>query len=171
MELAFAKNGESVSASNQLLDYIYRNNDRQFNSMSIYDFVSYAVKITATSETTRIASRLSAGRGRHPNQRGTFSATHPQYRTHLLRTRSTPHVPVILGPTLPAHGRSDDENQAWARAMLIIFSPWRTASDLKSADKTWLQAYSRHESGFSESTRDVISNLQSPTRMQGCQTA
>jgi hypothetical protein len=67
---------------------------------------------------------------------------HLEFDTHVLRV-STPilrKVPVPIGPALPRRDR-DELKHMHARLMLILFKPWRHASDLISEGQTWIEAY------------------------------
>ncbi|KAI0057143.1 hypothetical protein BV25DRAFT_1775046, partial [Artomyces pyxidatus] len=71
--------------------------------------------------------------------------------------RTSRFVPVLLGPKLPREDRSADEKNAFCRAMLILFKPWRGLHDLKSPDETWTEAYER--SNLGEDAQRVIRNI------------
>ncbi|KAI0067116.1 hypothetical protein BV25DRAFT_1771986, partial [Artomyces pyxidatus] len=66
-------------------------------------------------------------------------------------------VPVLLGPMLPRDDRSAEEKDAFCRAMLILFKPWRKLSDLKLPGESWSSAYDRFE--FGSAARKVIENV------------
>ncbi|KAJ7881842.1 hypothetical protein B0H13DRAFT_1459892, partial [Mycena leptocephala] len=85
------------------------------------------------------------------------SDKHSQFETHLLRLRSVPQIPILLGPTLPRPDRSDAEYERWCRAMLVIFKPWREPSDLRRPDETWKDAFSR--TTFSEDLKQIMRNM------------
>ncbi|KAI0716621.1 hypothetical protein C8Q76DRAFT_617367, partial [Earliella scabrosa] len=92
--------------------------------------------------------------------RGVFSShLHSQYHTHVLRRRTLWIVPVILGDKIPRSDRGDDEKNAWARMMSILFVPWRDPVDLKAPDETWLMAYERHLPSISARNAQIISNM------------
>jgi hypothetical protein len=142
-----------VNISNDIADYCLRSVDEEFNRLSLWEFAEWTTKLTQKSEDLRlenspensadstVKSRRKAGKRALP--RGKFvSAQHSQFDTHLLRLRSIPQVPVLLGPTLPRPDRSQAEYERWCRAMLVIFSPWREPSDLKHPDETWKDAFS-----------------------------
>src|ERR1700722_8524980 len=67
---------------------------------------------------------------------------HDQLETHLIyvthpRNRS---VPVPLGPGLPRRDRKETYTR-FCRLMLILFKPWRKATDLRSEFQSWEDAY------------------------------
>ncbi|KAI0730647.1 hypothetical protein C8Q76DRAFT_614010, partial [Earliella scabrosa] len=99
-------------------------------------------------------------RGRKPLVRGLFSSTlHTQYETHCLRKRGVWIVPVVLGDRVPRSDRDAPEKEAWARMMLILFVPWRSPSDLRDRDETWLQVFERQSSSISERHMEIIKNM------------
>ncbi|KAJ7209371.1 hypothetical protein C8J57DRAFT_1098634 [Mycena rebaudengoi] len=86
-----------------------------------------------------------------------FMQGHRQVDTHMSRFRVEPVVLVLLGPTLPRGDGGDTEREKWARSMMILFKPWRTLSDLKSPDQTWLQAFDATH--FSENIQQLMKNI------------
>ncbi|KZP32477.1 hypothetical protein FIBSPDRAFT_704486, partial [Athelia psychrophila] len=84
---------------------------------------------------------------------------HPQIDTHVARQRDLNVVPVLLGNALP---RPDTNGEAghtrWCRAMLILFKPWRTSRDLKTADQSWDDAYIEWHVQCSSRVMNIISN-------------
>lgn len=136
----------SVTASNQMYDYLYRPSDMEFDSLCLWDLVATTEKIPQSEETRRelAVAGKARPRGRKPLPRGSFSSPeHPQYESHLLRRRSAV-VPVLLGPTIPRADRYAAEYELWCRAMLILFKPWRSAADLKDSGQSWTDAFEQH---------------------------
>lgn len=137
-----------ISASNQALDYRLRPMSEIFDSMCLYDFVACTVK-----EKININD---VGKER-PD---IFSeSSHPQYNTHRLRVRSESHIPVILGPTIPNPVRSMEAEEQWAKAVLLLFLPWRKPSDLKDDEESWISAYHRQDSLIVAKNQKIICNL------------
>ncbi len=154
----------SISALNQQQDYMLRPETEPFDNMCLYEFVGLTEKITRAceSQSRRHASSEDGGRptrGRPREDRGQFMATHPDYGTHLVRKRVVWVVPVILGRRIARSDRSDDERESWARTILILFLPWRTAADLKEPEESWLDSYTRHERHIPRQHRTIISNM------------
>ncbi|KAF8217220.1 hypothetical protein K438DRAFT_1441950, partial [Mycena galopus ATCC 62051] len=50
---------------------------------------------------------------------------------------------VLLGETIARPDRGELERERWARAMLILFKPWRTLRDLKASSETWAEAFDK----------------------------
>ncbi|KAI0702114.1 hypothetical protein C8Q76DRAFT_570885, partial [Earliella scabrosa] len=171
----------SISATNQQQDYVYRSTEPEFDRLPLYEFVGMVEKISrkysasgqsAMTDSTRgnmgdldAATQALDGnqrtrRGRKPLARGLFSSTsHTQYETHCLRKRGVWIVPVVLGDRIPRLDRDTPEKEAWARMMLILFVPWRSPSDLRNGDETWLQAFDRQSSYISERHMQIIRNM------------
>ncbi|KAJ7868203.1 hypothetical protein B0H14DRAFT_2346654, partial [Mycena olivaceomarginata] len=76
----------------------------------------------------------------------------------MARFRRAPVVNVLLGETIARPDRSPEERERWARAMLILFKPWRTLHDLKDVHEKWATVYDR--TVFSPYATRVIANMQ-----------
>lgn len=142
-DVVMSFSAHSLTASNQIYDYRYRPSDDTFEALCLWDMVATTEKISRLPDDTRALHRGNnkSNAGRPPLQRGDFcSALHPQAETHRLRLRSR-LVPVVLGPTIPNPDKNSEARESWARAMLILFKPWRHSLDLKHQDQTWLQAF------------------------------
>ncbi|KAJ7433064.1 hypothetical protein B0H11DRAFT_1759356, partial [Mycena galericulata] len=86
---------------------------------------------------------------------------HLEDRTHILRvlTPGARRVPVPIGPALPRRDH-DDSRHRHARLMLILFKPWRHASDLLSVGQSWIEAYEEFLAVCSSEVLTVINNMQ-----------
>ncbi|KAI0359350.1 hypothetical protein OH77DRAFT_1570624, partial [Trametes cingulata] len=101
-----------------------------------------------------------SGRGRPIQPRGEFSSTeHTQYHTHVLRRREKWTVPVILGDRVPRSDRGEEERDAWARMMIILFVPWRETSDVRNPGETWSEAFARHRDKICLEHTTIIGNM------------
>ncbi|KAI0715422.1 hypothetical protein C8Q76DRAFT_602314, partial [Earliella scabrosa] len=154
----------SISAVSQQQDYAFRPRSAVFDSMCLYEFVGLTEKIALISEEARLNNRQAPTvndrlRGRPAQERGRFLEQHPQSSTHILRRRVVWTVPVILGDKIPRRDRSDDEREQWARAVLILFRPWRVPSDIRSEQETWLESYTRQEHLIPRDHRTFIDNI------------
>lgn len=153
----------SISALNQQHDYLLRPPTEPFNSMPLYQFVGLTEKITATSDARHMSSHNADGsrapRGRPREDRGAFMSDHPQHETHLLRKRVVWVVPVILGPHIPRGDRSPEEHEDWCRTILLLFLPWRTPADLKTAGEYWRDAYNRQQHLIPPHHQSIIRNM------------
>ncbi|KAI0349450.1 hypothetical protein OH77DRAFT_1580407 [Trametes cingulata] len=97
--------------------------------------------------------------GQKIEARGTFLDPHPQSRTHVIRKCTVWVVPVILGNGVPRKDRGDEEREAWARMMLILFVPWRHPRDLKRRGETWYNAYERQQGSITHPCETIIQNM------------
>ncbi|KAH9895270.1 hypothetical protein C8Q73DRAFT_614790, partial [Cubamyces lactineus] len=158
----------SISSMSQQEDYMHRSTDAAFEELSLYEFVGIVEKIRRppqdntetmredTSEYARNARR----HGRTAEPRGFFSSRlHRQHDTHMLRKRTCWTIPVILGDRTPRSDREDNERQAWARMMLILFVPWRQLSDLRSRSEDWITAFERHRPTLTPRKLELIANM------------
>ncbi|KAK7027673.1 PIF1-like helicase-domain-containing protein [Favolaschia claudopus] len=148
-------NDNYVSLASAIEDYPKRSSEEPFFSMSLWDHEENVMKISQTSEDRR-ADRTErpegAGkiRGRKAEARGQYLSSHSQHATHLSRVRTIPVVNVLLGDKIPRPDRGAGERERWCRAMLILFKPWRSLTDLKDADETWQTAFDKCSFGPAE---------------------
>ncbi|KAJ8481663.1 hypothetical protein ONZ51_g5834 [Trametes cubensis] len=167
----------TISSMSQQQDYMFRSTDPIFEELCLYEFVGLVEKIRRSDrhslsaynpeatgdvvpEETLEHARSSRRRGRVPEPRGLFSShLHRQQDTHMLRKRTCWTIPVILGNRTPRSDREDDEREAWARMMSILFVPWRGLSDLRRNSETWTSAFERHRSTLTPRKLEVISNM------------
>ncbi|KAH9848474.1 hypothetical protein C2E23DRAFT_699536, partial [Lenzites betulinus] len=168
----------TISAMSQQQDYLYRSTDSPFDGLSLYEFVARTTKDNIGRDAARRRApregedmhrqedtgteqerrRLRAGQ--KPLPRGRFSSSeHTQYETHILRMRQDCDVPVILGDHIPRSDRGDEEKEAWARMMLILFVPWRRPTDWRRPDESWLEALTSRRHKISAAHEKVIANM------------
>ena len=98
-------------------------------------------------------------RGRPANVRYSFQKQHPQAATHLLMKYSESHVPVLYGPQIPRRDR-EDTRERYSRALLTLFVPWRTITDLCDINQTWEEAYNLRQNSISTHSLKIIENIQ-----------
>ncbi|KAF9781685.1 hypothetical protein BJ322DRAFT_1010704, partial [Thelephora terrestris] len=87
---------------------------------------------------------------------------HIQSGKRLQRLRSDPsthYVPVPIGPAFPRRDR-DSQRAKYCRLMLILFKPWRVASDLRDAGETWTAAFDRFTGVHTGGTGCILDNMQ-----------
>ncbi|KAF5327481.1 hypothetical protein D9619_005136 [Psilocybe cf. subviscida] len=143
---------DSVTASSQTLDYIFRSEHPTFESLCLYDFATNVSKSTVPKS---LLEKM-----RIEDISGSFSSwAHPQRGSHRLMVRLDPHVPVLLGPTIPNPESSADMREKWAKCILVLFKPWRDAMQLKSQNETWLQAYNEYQAQLSCRHYEIIKNI------------
>lgn len=140
---------ESITVSNQHLDYAFRSDAAEWRRICLYNFAAfvYKVKLTKREKETGQASGRFSGDG------------HPQFLTHRLRMRKTRKTPVLLGSAFPNPNRSPELKEEWAADMLLLFKPWRSPLDLKESGQTWTDTYNIYESQFDGGTKKIIQNM------------
>ncbi|CAF1123500.1 unnamed protein product [Rotaria sp. Silwood1] len=97
--------------------------------------------------------------GRPPNERFPFQNQHPQATTHLMMKYSQPRVPILYGPQIPRRDR-DDTQERYSRALLTLFVPWRTVSDLCDVNQKWEDAFKSQQHRISTYSWNIIENIQ-----------
>ncbi|TDL19358.1 hypothetical protein BD410DRAFT_694019, partial [Rickenella mellea] len=63
------------------------------------------------------------------------------------------------GPGIPRRDK-EEVRERYARLMLILFKPWRTASDLKESSRSWSDEFEEYKESMSDAHRRVIENMQ-----------
>ena len=149
---------------NTRIDYQHRSDI--LNSMCLYDFVSTMYKKKMNATDLQYLARAAAPsdetvhrKGRPPNKHHPFQKQHPQASTHLLIEHSQSSVPVLYGPQIPRRDRNDTQER-YSRAILTLFVPWRTVSDLCNSDQTWQGALDVSQALISTNSRKIIENIQ-----------
>ncbi|KAF5313723.1 hypothetical protein D9611_010075 [Ephemerocybe angulata] len=141
------------SASNQLLDYIYRPESPPYSSMGLYRHVASTRKASLPRHTSTSRTRVSS------TSKPFSSSNHPQFHTHALGIRRVNVVPVLLGPSIPRRNGSEAESEQWARDMCILFRPWRSPSDLKGNNESWSSALEAWLPNLDAQDRAVMENM------------
>lgn len=158
-----------ITGSNDVLDYRFRSTDLAFDQLCLWEHAELVHKVSRKSEEARnaryarpwptgvtVSARNKPGRALLP--RGEFSsADHPQYASHVSRLRGIRYVPVLLGPSIPSPDKSKEEYERWCRAMLILFKPWRCATDLKPLGVSWSSAF--NSTTFTDRALDIMKNM------------
>ena len=159
-----AENGSSYVLVNIRLDYQHRSQD--LSELCLYDFVSQFHKKVIDKSDRRILKNINGQEGKRlstegtkMNERHTFESAHPQSLSHLIIKRSTPVIPVLLGPQIPRRER-EETCERYSRALLTLFVPWRTVHDLCTSNQTWSEALNARNSVISNSSLKIIDNIQ-----------
>lgn len=140
---------DEITISNQQLDYSFRNEAVEYAALCLYDFIARVYKV-----------RLTEQERRNGRVKGMFNGLgHPQQETHHLSIRRIPHIPVLLGPSIPNPEKSGGEKEEWATYMLILFKPWREPLDLKREDQGWIDAFEEFRPQLSEIHQTIIKNM------------
>ena len=159
----YLKSG-SITAINQIYDYLMRPNNEPFNSMGLYEYIGRTEKITKAKESRRVGKHSthpegSRQQGRPEECRGCFQPEHPQHATHLVRKRTSWIIPVVIGNRMPRPDKDEEERQLWARTVLALFQPWRHPSDLKESEEDWIDAYDRQKHCIAPEHMSIIHNM------------
>ncbi|KAF5340024.1 hypothetical protein D9611_012445 [Ephemerocybe angulata] len=139
--------GDNITASNTLMDYIFRPKSEPYQSMGLYNHVA----------STRRTAHKAGSKKVHT---GSFSSdAHPQHMSHILSSRRKPVVPVLLGPRIQRRHGNDFEQESWARDMCILFKPWRQPSDLNAENTPWQDKVDEIIPLLSERDKKVLDNM------------
>ncbi|KAF5320357.1 hypothetical protein D9611_011328 [Ephemerocybe angulata] len=150
LSLAMTDEDGSMTASNSLLDYIFRPTSEPYNSMGFYNHIA-TTKRTTRKKTPNSTTAATAG---------AFSSNkHPQFTTHYLGSRTHHVIPVLLGPAIARRHGNDSEQESWARDMCILFSPWRIPADVIPTDGDWKKKVNTVCSTLSEQDQRVLGNM------------
>ena len=159
-----AGNDKNFVLINTRMDYQYRSD--MLNNICLYDFVRAFYKKKINAADTKYLSQISTTdqekdnrKGRPPNERFPFQKEHPQAATHLMMKYSEARVPILYGPQIPRRDR-DDTRERYSRALLTLFVPWRTVSDLCDLNDEWEHALESRQHRISTSSWNIIENIQ-----------
>ena len=140
LEPAHTKNGARYVMVNTRLDYQYRS--KELTVLCLYDFVSHFHKKVIDKVDRRLLKNTIGYEGERLNTEGTkmnehhtFDTAHPQSSSHIIIKRTTPAVPVLLGPQIPRWER-EETRERYCRALLTLFVPWRSFHDLCELNQT-----------------------------------
>lgn len=148
------------------VDYQYRSTSLE--NLCLYDYIRfYRKKPIDAKDRKYLENQLGSKnveskdvrRGRPPSERESFLSDHPQTSSHVNVKRTTPIVPVLLGPAIPRSDR-EDTKERYSRSILALFSPWRLVSDLCDVDQTWGQAFELRRSNITLESQKIIDNIQ-----------
>ena len=163
-QIQSTENDKKYVLVNTRIDYQYRSDN--LNNMCLYDFVSTLYKKKMNTTDFKYLSEVVAStkdkvneKGRPRNQRYPFQKQHPQAATHLLMKYSEHHVPILYGPQIPRRDR-DDTRERYSRALLTLFVPWRTVTDLCDVNQTWEDAFESRQNRISSHSSNIIENIQ-----------
>ncbi|CAF4178953.1 unnamed protein product, partial [Adineta steineri] len=147
---------------NTRIDYELRSN--KLENYCLYDYISwFKKKIMDKNDQNFLAQTkeqiVSASRGRPANDRYKFLPQHPQYSSHILMKWTKPRIPVLIGPMIPRRERVDTRER-YCRAILTLFVPWRSISDLCNINQTWEEAFNTKQNLITPDMRRIIENIQ-----------
>lgn len=151
---------------NGRVDYQYRS--KELDNISLYDYVRlYRKKLIDANDTKYLQIQATpqgtdysvSQRGRPRSERYSFEPSHPQASSHLNIKRVKPVIPVLLGPSVPRRDR-DDTKERYHRCILALFVPWRSVTDLCSANETWEKAFGIRRKSITSDSEKIIENIQ-----------
>ncbi|PVG02889.1 hypothetical protein CPB86DRAFT_696122, partial [Serendipita vermifera] len=124
-------------------DWLYR--PLIFEDICLYEFVRTIRK--------RAAPSLDSSKSR----RQQFIGAHPQKASHIAYKVKNLDAWVVnwVGPALPRLGTGDDE--FYYMTMVLLFTSWRSASELKSPHETWQDRFKRED--FDERSCQLMKNF------------
>jgi len=131
-----------VSVSNLRMNYMFRPDG--LDKLSLYDFCEY-YEVVSNS----VARRLACPRFQ-------FAAGHSDRDTLCLVRRRSPVVPLVHGPSVP---NSIKDPALFAKYMLLLHKPFRSAVDLRSDSDTWVQAFNTFQHNCGPRTRRLLQNV------------
>ncbi len=147
---------------NSRIDYQHR--DNTLDNCCLYNYTSWFKKKKVDENDKKfLANTLkettATSRGRPANDRYKFRSEHPQSSSHILMKWTQPRVPVLIGPMIPRRER-DDTKERYYRAILTLFVPWRSVSDLCDINQSWEEAYISKQILISTDMKQIIENIQ-----------
>ena len=163
-QIQLTENDKRYVLVNTRIDYQHRSD--KLNKMCLYDFVSilYKKKMNPSDlkhlfKTAVSMEEKANEKGRPPNERYSFQKQHPQATTYVMMKYSEYRVPMLYGPQIPRRDR-DDTRERYSRALLTLFVPWRTVSDLCNINQTWEEAFKSRQHLISKHSWTIIENIQ-----------
>ena len=177
--VAFSPIGEVVPRCNQVADYVFRGNE--LDGLCVWDSIAQVDKVIRPRCNTTTNMDISDGEdvdedihvpdhsiidellSRKTRKRPKINLVEPHLEaaSHILRVRSPDkrYVPVPIGPSIPRRDR-DEVKARYCRLMLILFKPWRRASDLRSAGQSWESSFEEFTVECSIRYRKIMDNMQ-----------
>ena len=140
-----------LRTKDQIHDYIDRGNPLEL--WSYFDYVLETYDGKMLSETA--------------NRKGRTCSVHVPYREgsnrhghcRIIRAAGHETMPYIPGQWFPARDR-ENGSSLFEASMLALLKPWRSLSDIKTGDETFLQAFDSFIEQASERVRRLICNIE-----------
>ena len=149
---------------NLRVDYQYRS--VALESICLYEFVSHFYRKSFNDKDREIVDRSSQdvaqnplGLGRSLQERYTFTAKHPQAKSHGILKRTKPAVPVLVGPQISRQDR-EETRERYSRATATLFIPWKSVRNLCDMNQSWSDALSAQQQNISGQSQKIIENIQ-----------
>jgi hypothetical protein len=158
---------ELVAQSSQVMDYQLR--PKIFDNISVWDFVTSFRKTTIKRRKTCKLNNLnldenldsydSENENLMTENVNMFLDGHLEHHSHQVVARPHKLVAVPIGPSLPFRDRSETYAK-YCRIMLLLFKPWRNATDLRNQGDTWIVAFEIFKNECSSNIITLMNNMQ-----------
>ncbi|KAF5325600.1 hypothetical protein D9611_000598 [Ephemerocybe angulata] len=143
-----------LQPTSQLLDYIFRPEDEQYSTMSLYTHIASTRKVSSAHTTDQQPHTNS-----RTQSRPFSSPAHPQFTTHHLGKRLNRVVPVLLGPRIPRKDGNEAEKEEWAKYVCILFKPWRVPLELNMTGGSWWPAATQLVANLNRRDSEIVVNM------------
>jgi len=161
--------GNIVLKTSQVADYLLRG--KSFEQLCIWDCIAQVEKVSKKNyprTTDELVENVDSDSDEQCDNTAytcnecAFLNNHLQALSHILRVRlpEKRYVPVPIGPAIPRR----DRVKVWSRycrLMLILFKPWRCASDLRTVGQSWEDSFVNFlEHSCPERFKSIMNNMQ-----------
>ncbi|KAG1874904.1 hypothetical protein F4604DRAFT_1581861, partial [Suillus subluteus] len=82
---------------------------------------------------------------------------HGQSDTHYMQLCRKQVVPVLIGTSIPRPDGSTEDYEMYCQAMLMLFRPWRTLTELEISNATWAETFAQQT--FTSDLCKIIRNM------------
>lgn len=139
------KNAEAQIVGRSLrVDYIHRGDE--LAGLSLYFYYAYIYDEVFNPKRNYSSTRTFY-----------YDRNHPNFETHHQKLRSKGHevIPTLIGPRFPS---KRDDNELYAKAVLVLFKPWMSSSDLIENHSCWADAYEQFEEELAMNVGNLFPN-------------
>lgn len=148
--------GDQYVRSTQLMDYMYRK--ESIGSISLLEFVSEFMRIRGKE------GMVERVRNEEASDFMLFEEGHPLVGTHLLRKRSVPCVPDIIGPRIPDREslNTNERRERYGMMALILVFPFRNMQELRQGNASFWESFQllEHSGAMNGIGRTLLASLQ-----------
>ncbi|TFY67448.1 hypothetical protein EVJ58_g1608 [Rhodofomes roseus] len=156
-----------ITLASQVEDYTLRG--RGLENKSVVSFFVDTYEQSIGSRRSSVVQQESTSvvdqpprRGRPASDRCAYLVNHPRHDNVVRVVRGIGHntLPNFVGTQFP---RNDDVESYnfYCASMLLLFKPWRAiCSDLKGADESWSDSFTRFQAEAPKSTLDCLDSIQ-----------
>ena len=142
------------------MKYHYEMRNKSLNDISLYDFISNYKnhKQTFDKKGVKIGSTKNCNKVAHLKE-------HLQFNTHELRQYKEKKIPIVIGPSFPRKGDSQNA-ELYAQMILTMFKPWRNLKMLKNNNETWTRSLHIFLKTASKESLEFIENIEFNVKAQ-----